>query len=205
MYIRVYWYFDISFQNPMWHFQALSTYVQKFQVIHRSIWKQANHSTVDKPDTALEMTWFFKHSDRSKSRQLSNHSASRDVTANDQTVRPFWPEKGVKRLEWNFTCVHRLAATYADEPKSKTEPASQQQPKTKKRNNYSDLMPNCVFKPVAVETLWCLGRDTFIFLNELGASQLSGLPQFAMRKNIFCMVRCKKWFHLTLSLLSHWW
>ena len=75
--------------------------------------------------------------------------------------------KGGKPLVWDFTCVHRLAASYKD--KAKNEGASvATAAECKKREKYKELTQHSVFQPVAVETLGGLGQDTLDFLRELG-------------------------------------
>ena len=76
--------------------------------------------------------------------------------------------KGGKPLVWDFTCVHRLAASYVDKAKQDGAGVATAA-EERKRDKYRDLMPHCVFEPVAVETLGGLGRDTLFFLKELGS------------------------------------
>ena len=72
-----------------------------------------------------------------------------------------------RALVWDFTCVHRLAASYSD--KARDEGATiATAAEAKKREKYRDLSPHCVFQPVAVETLGGLGQDTLDFIRELG-------------------------------------
>ena len=75
--------------------------------------------------------------------------------------------KGGKPLIWDFTCVHRLAASYDD--KAKQNGASiATAAEVRKCKKYEDLTAQCVFQPVAVETLGGLGCETFSFIRELG-------------------------------------
>ena len=68
---------------------------------------------------------------------------------------------------WDFTCVHRLAASYSD--KAKQDGASvAAAAEAKKCQKYEDLAPQCVFQPVAVETLGGLGDETLAFIREVG-------------------------------------
>jgi hypothetical protein len=68
--------------------------------------------------------------------------------------------RGGRPLVWDFTCVHRLASSYADKAKQDGAGVATAA-EERKREKYRDLMPHCVFEPVAVETLGGLGRDTF--------------------------------------------
>ena len=75
--------------------------------------------------------------------------------------------KGGKPLVWDFTCVHRLATSYTEKAKldgSSVASAAEQ----RKYKKYEDLAPQCVFQPIAVETLGGLGEDTLCFLREVG-------------------------------------
>jgi len=75
--------------------------------------------------------------------------------------------KGGKPLVWDFTCVHRLAASY--DHKAKQDGSSiATAAEIKKSKKYEDLAPQCVFQPVAVETLGGLGEETLSFLREVG-------------------------------------
>ena len=86
--------------------------------------------------------------------------------------------KGGKPLVWDFTCVHRLAASYDD--KAKQDGASiATAAEVRKWKKYEDLAPQCVFQPIAVETLGGLGDDTLSFLREVGRriSELTSDPR----------------------------
>ena len=76
---------------------------------------------------------------------------------------------------WDFTCVHRLAASYTE--KAKQEGATvATAAEIKKRDKYRDLSPPCIFQPVAVETLGGLGVDTLRFIREVG-SRISAITR----------------------------
>ena len=72
-----------------------------------------------------------------------------------------------KSLVWDFTCVHRLAASYS---RHATAPGAviAAQAEEKKVSKYSELARQYVVQPVAVETLGGLGPSTQSFLAELG-------------------------------------
>ena len=71
-----------------------------------------------------------------------------------------------KSLVWDFTCVHRLAASYsrATAPGSTVAAIAED----KKLTKYQDLAREYIVQPVAVETLGGLGPSTFVFLSDLG-------------------------------------
>ena len=72
-----------------------------------------------------------------------------------------------KSLVWDFTCVHRLAASYS---RFATIPgaAVAALAEDKKLSKYSDLAREYIVQPVAVETLGGLGPSTLSFLSDLG-------------------------------------
>ena len=75
--------------------------------------------------------------------------------------------KGGKPLVWDFTCVHRLAASYAGIAKqdgASVATAAEE----RKRQKYKNLAPQCDFRPVAVETLGGFGQETLDFIREVG-------------------------------------
>jgi hypothetical protein len=77
------------------------------------------------------------------------------------------PWRSGKPLVWDFTCVHRQAASYkslALRDGATVANAAED----KKEEKYKNLMPQCLFQPVAVETLGGLGPRTLDFLCELG-------------------------------------
>ena len=78
------------------------------------------------------------------------------------------PWKAGKALAWDFTCVHRLAASYKE--KAKCEGATvATAAEEKKKEKYKDLSPPCIFQPVAVETSGGFGIETLTFLREIGS------------------------------------
>ena len=72
-----------------------------------------------------------------------------------------------KPLVWDFTCVHRQAASYKTIA-SRDGATVANAAEAKKEMKYRDLTPQCHFQPVAVETLGGLGPKTLDFLRELG-------------------------------------
>ena len=70
-------------------------------------------------------------------------------------------------LVWDFTCSHKLAATYASD-------ATQEDAKvaelaaTRKYTTYEEISRNYIVQPVAIETLGGIGPDSPTFVFELG-------------------------------------
>ena len=75
--------------------------------------------------------------------------------------------KGGKPLVWDFTCVHRLASSYSNKA-SQVGAGVATSAEIKKTKKYADLAPQCIFQPIAVETLGGLGDETLTFLREVG-------------------------------------
>ena len=72
-----------------------------------------------------------------------------------------------KSLLWDFTCIHRLAASYnrcATAPGAVIAALAEE----RKASKYSELARQYIVQPVAVETLGGLGPSTLRFLTELG-------------------------------------
>ena len=77
------------------------------------------------------------------------------------------PWKAGKALVWDFTCVHRLAASYCEKAKLKGATVATAA-EERKKEKYKDLSPPCIFQPIAVETLGGFGPETLLFLREIG-------------------------------------
>ena len=81
-----------------------------------------------------------------------------------QTLLPW--SRG-KPLVWDYTCVHRLAASYARravEPGPRVAEIGEE----KKTRTYADLESRFIVQPVAMETLGGFGPDSMKFIAELG-------------------------------------
>jgi len=77
------------------------------------------------------------------------------------------PWESGKSMAWDFTCVHRLAPSYAV-PASVPGSNVASDAERRKLLKYSDLPSNVLLQPVAVETLGGLGDLTTDFLRQLG-------------------------------------
>lgn len=73
-----------------------------------------------------------------------------------------------RSLAWDFTCVHRLAASYAI-PASVPGSNVARDAEERKRAHYRDLPHNVHLEPIAIETLGGFGDSTVAFLRCLGA------------------------------------
>ena len=83
------------------------------------------------------------------------------------------PWKAGKALVWDFTCVHRLAASYMEKASHEGSTVADAA-EAKKSDKYKDISPPCAFHPVAIETLGGLGTETLSFLCEVG-SHIAGV------------------------------
>ena len=68
-------------------------------------------------------------------------------------------------MAWDFTSVHRLAASYSTQAAT---PCVAELAESRKVSKYSAISQTHFFQPVAVETLGGLGHSTLDFVNDLG-------------------------------------
>ena len=78
------------------------------------------------------------------------------------------PWSSGRALVWDFTCVHRQAASYSSSA-LKDGPAVANLAESNKLRKYQELEQSHIVQPVAAETLGGLGESTLTFLRELGA------------------------------------
>ena len=72
-----------------------------------------------------------------------------------------------RSLAWDFTCVHRLAASHLS--KGRQEGSSVATAKEAiKRQLYNDIPSRYILEPVAIETLGGIGDSSWAFLRTLG-------------------------------------
>ena len=76
------------------------------------------------------------------------------------------PRSRGRALAWDFTCVHRLAASHMRSATLEG-PVVANDAEEMKRYHYSDLPATCIFQPVALETLGGIGFSTWLFLKDL--------------------------------------
>ena len=92
--------------------------------------------------------------------------STRPINANAANVKdPFAAE--VSGATWDFTCVHRLAASYQSVAVAEG-PGAANIAEDRKMTKYSELEGNHLIQPVAIETTGALGSTTAIFLKNLG-------------------------------------
>ena len=72
-----------------------------------------------------------------------------------------------RSMAWDFTCVHRLAASYSTEAATPG-PCLAELAESRQVSKYSAIAQTHFFQPVAVETLGGLGPSTLDFVNDLG-------------------------------------
>ncbi len=91
-----------------------------------------------------------------------------------------------KSLAWDFTCVHRLAASHLGTGIHEG-PGVANEAETRKRAHYSDIPACYVFEPVAVETLGGIGDSSHAFLKTLSKrikEQTGEIRSFAFLKQL---------------------
>ena len=71
-----------------------------------------------------------------------------------------------KAIAWDFTCVHRLAASHLSTGVLEG-PTVADAAEERKRSHYEDLLSTHVFEPVAIETLGAIGETSWKFLRAL--------------------------------------
>ena len=110
-------------------------------------------------------------------------SLSDERRPDGQTLLPW--SRG-RPLVWDFTCLHRLAASYARKAVEKGSGVAEIG-EERKRRTYADLEGQFLIQPVAVETLGGIGADSMRFIGDLGRriSQITGEP----RETIFLRQR----------------
>lgn len=72
-----------------------------------------------------------------------------------------------KPLVWDFTCVHRKAASYQSLANQKG-PTVANAAETKKIDKYDELRGNFIIQPIALETNGAIGEISLAFLRQLG-------------------------------------
>jgi len=77
------------------------------------------------------------------------------------------PWKRGRSLVWDATCVHRLAASYAQAARGPGATVADQAER-RKEDKYRALARDYIFKPIAVETLGGFGKQTWNFTHALG-------------------------------------
>ena len=82
-----------------------------------------------------------------------------------------------KPLVWDFTCSHRLAATYASVAIQEDTKVAELA-EARKYRTYDELSRNYIVQPVAIETPGGVGPDSLSFVSELGKriTGVSGSP-----------------------------
>ena len=79
-----------------------------------------------------------------------------------------------KALVWDFTCVHRLAATYTGLGNHAGATVAELA-ESKKLRTYQELEQNYIVQPIAIESLGGIGPDSFKFLKNQG-KRMSFVP-----------------------------
>ena len=85
-----------------------------------------------------------------------------------------------KPLVWDFTCSHRLAATYASVAIQEDAKVAE----ARKYMTYEELSRNYIVQSLAIETLGGVGPDSLSFVSELG-KRITGVSGSSLETSYF--------------------